>query len=339
LYAEPVVITLPEDGSHEIGVAPASARHVDNAIPEAYRNSTIVTKAAQASRLIIASSEYVAKTLETGAEHFTHTTKPNAKPMTFTPTAKENIRRVHSFSSGAAGMSSKVVGHVSKYAQDIGAALLKHTNSDDKGPDGKPREPGLLNKSMMAFSTISSSVDQAGRGLLASGTSAATKVVTHRYGEEAGEISQTLEGSIKNVALVYIDVTGVSRKAIVKSLAKGMVVGKVGEKSLIIPGTEEPVPVVSTTPTPPPPGVGVVPTVGRVPSALDKPKQPKPKNWKEKEAAEGRYTDDASMTSGRKGSSGSVADGRVPDPPVYGSGVGEIIDETKFSGDSKDPWR
>ena len=336
------MITLPEDGSQEIGVAPASVEHIEKAIQPAYRNSTLVTKAAAASRLIIASSEYVSRSLQSQAEHFTQTTKPNPKPMTFTPMTHDRIRKVHTFSSGAAGMSSKVVGHVSKYAQSIGTSLLKHTNQGI-GPDGKSKEdfePGLLNKSMMAFSTIANGVDYAGRNLINSSTSAATKVVTHRYGEEAGEISKNIGGNIKNVALVYIDITGVSRKAIVKSVAKGMIVGRIGDgKHLIVPGAEEGVE--STSPTPPSPAPGVVPTVGRVPSALDK-RHPRKPNWKEKEATEGRYTDDASMMSGGRGSPTSAAEGNrrfPPPPPMYGSGVGEIIDETQYAGDSKDRWR
>lgn len=340
---DPVVITLPEDGSQEIGVEPATAKHIEKAIHPAYKNSTLVTKAAAASRLIIASSEYVSKTLHAQADHFTQTTKPNPKPMTFTPTTHERVRKVHTFSSGAAGMSSKVVGHVSKYAQSIGATLLKHTNQG-VGSDGKPKEdfePGLLNKSMMAFSTIADGVDHAGRNLLTSSTSAATKVVTYRYGEEAGDISRSIGGNIKNVALVYIDVTGVSRKAIVKSVAKGMIVGRIGDgKHLIVPGTEEEVE--STSPTSSQLAPGVVPTVGRVPSALDKRSPTKPKNRKEKEATEGWNTDDASMMSGGKRSPTGVAEASQqfpPPPPIYGSGIGQIIDETQYTGDSKDTWR
>lgn len=243
-------------------------------------------------------------------------------------------------------MSAKVVGHVSNYAQNIGASLLKHSAS--KHDDGAP--PTLLNKSMMAFTTIADGVEYAGKNLLSHSTSAATKVVTHRYGEEAGEVSKSIGGDAKNVALVYIDITGVSRKAIVKSVAKGMVVGKVGNGShLVVPGTDDSPPSgrvpkssssSSTGPVSPPPGV--VPTLGRVPSALDKVKpkpNPRPQNWKEKEAAEGRYTDSDSMMSGGRSTPADGADGKLPaPPPVYGSGVGEVIDETKFSDDSKERW-
>jgi spartin len=41
---------------------------------------------------------------------------------------------------------------------------------------------------------------------------------------------------VRNVGLVYIDVTGVSRRAILKSVAKGMVVGEVKGGGRVIVG-------------------------------------------------------------------------------------------------------
>ncbi|PQE17344.1 Senescence spartin-associated protein [Rutstroemia sp. NJR-2017a BVV2] len=241
---DPVEITLPQDGSQNIGVAPASPQYLEMAMHPAYKNSTLVSKAAMASRLIVTTSSYVSKTLQTQADNFTQKTAPTTKPMTFTPTTHARIRRVHTFSEGAAGLSAKTVGQVTKYAQNIGATLAKRSQSQRAhkgiGPDGKPVEeykPGLLNKSMMAFSTIADGIDQAGRNLLASTSTAATTVVEHKYGPEAGDISRSIGGGVKNVGLVYIDATGVSRRAIVKSVAKGMVVGKVrGGGDLVVGG-------------------------------------------------------------------------------------------------------
>jgi spartin len=88
----------------------------------------------------------------------------------------------------------------------------------------------------MAFSTVADGIDQAARNLLGSTSSAATTVVTHKWGPEAGDISRSIGGGFKNVGLVYIDVTGVSRRAILKSVAKGMVVGKTSDGGQVIVG-------------------------------------------------------------------------------------------------------
>ena len=233
--------------------------------------------------------------------------------MTFTPTTHARIRKVHTFSEGAAGLSAKTVGQVTKYAQNIGATLAKRgekqKGSKGIGPDGRPIEdykPGLLNKSMMAFSTIADGIDQAGRNLLASTSTAATTVVAHRFGPEAGEISKSIGGGFKNVGLVYIDAAGVSRRAIVKSVAKGMVVGKVkGGGDLIVGGGDG-----GTTNGPLPAGGDGLSSKGKA-------------------SKEGEVTEDANIVSGRR-EDDVVGFGRQA-PPAYGSGVGESIDGQRAS--------
>lgn len=289
--------------------------------------------------------------------------------MTFTPTTHSRIRKVHTFSEGAAGLSAKTVGQVSKYAQNIGATLAKRGAAKPKhgiGPDGKPLEdykPGLLNKSMMAFSTIADGIDQAGRNLLAGTSTAATTVVSHKYGAEAGEISKSIGGGFKNVGLVYIDAAGVSRKAIVKSVAKGMVVGKMrGGGDLVVgggdggaltsqmssssggsagaigaPSTQSSIIA--------PPGINapsaLKPTQPLLTSSQDRERERKPQaredkevlNWKEREAREGRYTpDDYSMSGGRE-TPEVVGFGRAA-PPAYQTGPGENL-EGQWAGDIK----
>ncbi|KAL3419747.1 protein spg20 [Phlyctema vagabunda] len=306
---DPVEITLPQDGSMNIGVAPASQEYLEMAMHPAYKNSTLVSKAAMASRLIVTSSSYISSTLHSQATSFTQKTKPNEKPMTFTPTAHQRIRKINTFSEGAAGLSAKTVGQVTKVAQNLGASMAKRGSSQKGhrgiGPDGKPVDnykPGLLNKSMMAFSTIADGIDQAGRQLLASTSTAATTVVGHKYGAEAGEVTKNIGGGFKNVGLVYIDATGVSRRAIIKSVAKGMVVGKVrGGGELVVGGGDG----------------GVVTGI--------------PSNWKEQEAAQGRLTQDTNMSGGRE-SPEVVAFGATAPPPAYGGGVGDSIQGQRAYG-------
>lgn len=207
----------------------------------AYQKSSIVSNAAAASRLIVTTSDMISKMLQGQAENFTKKTQPNAQPVTFKPSTKEHIRRINTFTGNAAGLSAKTVGSIGKVAQNLGATLSKKGQKGGKGcgPDGRPLEdykPGLMNKSFMAFSTVADGIDQAARNLLGSTSSAATTMVTHKWGPEAGDISRSLGGGFKNVGLVYIDVTGVSRRAILKSVAKGMVVGKTSDGGQVIVG-------------------------------------------------------------------------------------------------------
>ncbi|KAK7748784.1 hypothetical protein SLS53_000808 [Cytospora paraplurivora] len=230
---DPVQIVLPQNGSNQIAISPASQEDVEMVLHPAYQKSFLVSNAAAASRLIVTGSSMVSKALQSGADTFTQRTKPAAKPVTFKPTTKEHVRRVHTFTANAAGLSAKTVGQIGRVAQTVGATLARQGKKSDGQPrgfdkDGKPLDsykPGLLNKSMMAFTTVADGIEQAGKSLLESSSNAATTVVAHRWGPEAGEVSKNLGGGVQNVGLVYIDVTGVSRRAILKSVAKGMVVG------------------------------------------------------------------------------------------------------------------
>ena len=193
----------------------------------AYKDSTLVQNAAVASRFIVSTSNYLSSAMSQGSDKFQSSTKPVPKPMKFSPAAQDRVRKLNSLTQSAVGLSARTVGQVTKHAQNVGATLARKGEHQKKmkgyDKDGKPIEtykPGLLNKSMMAFSTVADGIDFAGRSLLASSSTAATNMVGHRYGADAQNVAGSLAGGVKNVGLVYIDAAGVSRRAIIKSVAK-----------------------------------------------------------------------------------------------------------------------
>ena len=230
----PVEIVVSADGK-KINVMPLEDDYLDMARHPAYKDSTIVQNSAAASRLIVTGSSYLSNMMVKGAEGFMTKTKPNEKPMIFQPATHERVRKINTITTSVAGVSARTVGQLTKYAQNAAAGLSGHKKTTHKSinPDGTPNEkynPGLLNKSMIAFSTIADGISYSGKTILTHGGAAASAAVGHKYGAEAGSITSNLAGGVKNVGLVYIDVTGVSRRAIIKSVAKGMVVGKVKDK-------------------------------------------------------------------------------------------------------------
>ncbi|KAK0743912.1 senescence-associated protein-domain-containing protein [Schizothecium vesticola] len=245
---DPVEITLPSEGGQLIGIAPVSQEFLEAELHPAYKRSFLVSNASAASRLIITGSDMLAKALQGQADTFTKKTQPASKPMSFKPTTKEHVRRINTVTTSAASLSAKTVGQIGSVAQRVGATLGGHAKksaeaggSGHKGFDaeGRPRDdykPGLLNKSLMAFSTVMDGVEQASKHLLASTSDAASTVVGHRWGEEAGALTRDVGAGVKNVGLVYIDVTGVSRRAIIKSVAKGMVVGHTASGQQVVVG-------------------------------------------------------------------------------------------------------
>ena len=231
---DPVEVQVSQDGKY-IQVSPVSEDYLRMARHPAYKDSSMVQNAATASRLIVTGSSYIGNILTSGAESFTTKTKPNVKPLEFSPAAHDRVRRINTFTTKTASVSSKTVGKVSDIAQNAAASVSGHKkNRPVKGYDEKGNplaqdeyKPGLLNKSMIAFSTIADGIATSGKSLLTTSGAAASTVVGHKWGDQAGSMAADLAGGVKNVGLVYIDVAGVSRRAVIKSVAKGMVVGKV----------------------------------------------------------------------------------------------------------------
>ncbi|KAH7138364.1 senescence-associated protein-domain-containing protein [Dendryphion nanum] len=232
---DPVEITVSADGKR-IEVKPMSEDYLALARHPAYKDSGLVQNAAAASRLIVTGSTYISNMMVSGAESFMTKTKPNDKPMVFQPATHERVRKINTLTTGVAGFSNKTVGTLANYTQNLGASMArkKERASRSTNADGTPNteyKPGLLNKAMIAFSTVGDGIAHSGKTLLTHGGAAASAAVGHKYGAEAGSIAGDLAGGVKNVGLVYIDVAGVSRRAVIKSVAKGMVVGKVKTKN------------------------------------------------------------------------------------------------------------
>ncbi|KAJ5167260.1 uncharacterized protein N7482_006041 [Penicillium canariense] len=236
----PVGIELPTEGEgNRVSVTNVSEEYLEMSRHPAYQNSTIVQTSATASRLIVTTSSYLANALTSGAESFMKKTKPNPKPVTFSEATHARIRKVGTLSHGAADFSSRTLGQVERVAQNLGASMArkdaKPRSVDKKNPPADYK-PGVLNKSMIAFSTLADGIQESARTMLLTGSQAASTMIGHRYGVEAGSVANNLTGGIKNVGLVYIDATGVSRRALLKSVAKGMVVGRMRDGKQVVVG-------------------------------------------------------------------------------------------------------
>ncbi|KAJ7043004.1 hypothetical protein C8F04DRAFT_1073345 [Mycena alexandri] len=80
---------------------------------------------------------------------------------------------------------------------------------------------------LLSADLILSTIDNSTRRLLESGSENLGTVVGHKYGPEAGESSVLIAGTARNVALVYIDLRGIGRKALLRRAGKEFVKGRV----------------------------------------------------------------------------------------------------------------
>jgi hypothetical protein len=86
-----------------------------------------------------------------------------------------------------------------------------------------PKKRPLLNRLLLAGEVVLTSLEATAHNLIDSGTSAASSAAGHKFGPEAGHATHLIGGSVRNVAVVYIDARGIGRKALLKGTAKGFV--------------------------------------------------------------------------------------------------------------------
>ncbi|KAK0224994.1 hypothetical protein EDD85DRAFT_217063 [Armillaria nabsnona] len=94
-------------------------------------------------------------------------------------------------------------------------------------PPLPPRNLGRTRRLLLSADLILSTLDNSTKRILDVGTSRLGAVVGHKYGEDAGQSSQLMAGTAKNCALVYVDLRGMGRKAILKTAGKEFIKGRV----------------------------------------------------------------------------------------------------------------
>ncbi|TFK60001.1 hypothetical protein BDN72DRAFT_850918 [Pluteus cervinus] len=87
----------------------------------------------------------------------------------------------------------------------------------------------LTKKARILFSLdlILSTLDDATRRTLDVGTENLGNIMQHKYGTEVAESSRLMAGTARNIALVYVDIRGVGRRALLKKAGKQYVKAKV----------------------------------------------------------------------------------------------------------------
>ena len=76
---------------------------------------------------------------------------------------------------------------------------------------------------LLSLDLILSTIDNSARRVLDTGTQEIGKVVGHKYGPEAAHSSLLMAGTARNVGLVYVDLKGVGRRALVRRAGKTFV--------------------------------------------------------------------------------------------------------------------
>ena len=231
---DPVIVDITSDPTETtLKVSPAPY--------DAGTKSSILGMADKISSGILYSSSAIAKGIDSSVQWYINRRPTTDLPVNFQPTTLERVRKIHHLSNNAVQLSAKATGFIASAAHSLGSGVRSRFVTNKPG-----KKPGFLNKSLIAFETIADSIDTSTKQLLSTGSDAATTVVRHKYGDQAADISHSFGSAVKNVGLVYVDARGVTRKALIKGAAKGMLfkakVGNGDQEVLLGGGKAQPAP-------------------------------------------------------------------------------------------------
>lgn len=88
---------------------------------------------------------------------------------------------------------------------------------------------------LLSLDLILSTIDDSARRVLDTGTQEIGKVVGHKYGPEAAHSSLLMAGTARNVGLVYVDLRGVGRRALVRRAGRTFVKAQMSSGQSRIP--------------------------------------------------------------------------------------------------------
>lgn len=166
--------------------------------------------------------------ISTNTQASTTSSRP---PITFSPRTHKAAERLNRFSGGAARVSNQTRDAILSVASGVGDQIGKKTGIQAKPrADGQPGEPpkgfrGALNRSLIAANIVLDGLLEGTDNLVRDGGQASSRVIEHRYGSEAKVISGNTASIGRSAYVIYKDINGVRRKALLK-IATGTIVAK-----------------------------------------------------------------------------------------------------------------
>lgn len=236
----PVIIDLPPEPTSE---SEKQDLEVDVLSADEKRD-WLIRGADMISRTIVKTSEYVGGKIQGAADSYMaknpaagssgYSTPTNEKadgskpqagpdPIKVGPKTQASVRTLHQWSGTAVQVSSKTTGAILQVAGNIGDKIGKKTGIQRQvkadGTYGPPPTGirGFVNRSLIAANTVLDGIDAGAQTLLYTSGEAASNVVGHRFGEDARQVADGFGRTGKNVFIVYKDVRGIRRSALLKA--------------------------------------------------------------------------------------------------------------------------
>ncbi|KAF8589672.1 hypothetical protein K439DRAFT_1332067 [Ramaria rubella] len=260
---DPIVIDLPseqDENARRIGAYAHPASHEEW--------DMLIETAGFISRGIVLATSAIMTGMTASSNYYISRSTPTSKPIEFSPRTRTNMKRIHKISGEAVTVTSKTTGAILK---TLDLLVDRVAGSDSKGtqrgrggtntnpippplpprggsppirdrasglpqsnlPPLSPRKPRLLNRLLACTDILLTTLEHSANQLIETGTGAVSASLTHRYGSDVGDASLMAGGSVRNVGLVYIDVRGVGRRALLRKAGKAVVRARMGGKEVV----------------------------------------------------------------------------------------------------------
>lgn len=123
-------------------------------------NSSIITAADWISRGIVVGAEVLGRTFETGASKYVSSRPATSKPMVFSPATNSRLATGNVYTGKAVQVSGKAAALIGGLAASAGDRIGKATGLQGKGGKSPGGVRGFVNSSLVAFNTVSDSVEK-----------------------------------------------------------------------------------------------------------------------------------------------------------------------------------
>ena len=241
----PVEVVINQD-NNQVLIQPITPPPAESpsAVVHYDKNDYILSTASNLSNGMVFVSNKLSSGMESAANWWVKNRPASEKPLVFQESTKTNVQRMSKVTGTGAYYSRKAVVAVSDAAASLGQRLTSSrkskeanatTISDADADNGITKAPkGVLNRSLIAFSTVMDGLDVATQSLVKGASSSTSKVIGHSYGPEAESLAANFGRSVTNCTMVYIDARGIYRKTIVKGVGRGVVNGILGHDKVIV---------------------------------------------------------------------------------------------------------
>lgn len=175
------------------------------------------------------------------------------------------MRRIHQISGAAVQVSAKTTGMIhglidraadriggSKSSTPVAGASTsarsappplpargeKSGTSTPNQPPPLPPRKRILNRLLMSTNLILTTIENCGQQLIVHTTDNLATGLGHKYGQEMDSAVRQMGDSVRNVGVVYVDMRGCGRRALIKRAGKRVIKGRMGKKEVVIGGDQ-----------------------------------------------------------------------------------------------------